>query len=102
MRCTFVFHRKGEFIRDFRKAWANATEVAGCSGRVFHSLRRSSVRDMIRIGVHERVAMSVSGHKTRSVFDRYTITAEDDIWQALERTQRYQEAVICEQSNATQ
>jgi hypothetical protein len=60
------------------------------------------MRDMIRIGVHKQVAMSVSGHKTRSVFDRYTITAEDDIRQALERIQRYREAVICEQSNATQ
>ncbi|ETW95947.1 MAG: hypothetical protein ETSY1_28555 [Candidatus Entotheonella factor] len=101
VNCPYVFHRRGEFIRDFRKAWAKATESAGHSGRVFHSLRRSSVRDMIRAGVHERVAMSVSGHRTRSIFDRYNITAEDDIRQALAQTQMYREKAICEQPNDT-
>ncbi|ETW92620.1 MAG: integrase, partial [Candidatus Entotheonella gemina] len=99
--CPYVFHRRGQFIRDFRKAWSKATESAGCSGRVFHSLRRSSVRDMIRAGVHERVAMSVSGHRTRSVFDRYNITAEDDIRQALTQTQKYREEAMRDNKNDT-
>ncbi|PON12357.1 hypothetical protein C2W62_40010 [Candidatus Entotheonella serta] len=99
--CPYVFHQRGEFIRDFRKAWANATKAAGCSGRVFHSLRRSSVRDIIKVKVYERVAMSVSGHCTRSVFDRYNITAEDDIRQALTQTQEYREKAIRELTNGT-
>ncbi len=85
----YVFHRRGAFIRDFRKSWDKATAQAGCSGRVFHALRRSSARDRIRAGVHERVVMSVNGWKTRSVFERYNITSEKDMEDALVHTERY-------------
>jgi integrase len=87
--CPYVFHRRGHYIRDFRKAWYNATEKAGCRGRVFHALRRSSARDRIRAGVHERVVMSVNGWKTRAVFDRYNISSTKDIQEALEKTKAY-------------
>lgn len=83
--CPHVFHRGGVQIKLFRRAWITACRKAGCPGRVPHDLRRTAVRNMVRTGVSERTAMVVSGHKTRSIFDRYDIVSESDIRDAGKR-----------------
>ncbi len=82
----FVFHRSGEPIVDFRKPWKEACKKAKTPGRLFHDLRRTAVRNMIRAGVPQSVAMSISGHKTVSMFIRYNITSASDRIDALRRT----------------
>lgn len=94
-----IFHRRleagrrpggGQPILDMRIAWKNALKKAGLpKDRLFHDLRRSAARNMTQAGVSEKDAMLVTGHKTRSMFDRYNIRTVDDARAALERQERF-------------
>jgi len=98
---NLVFHRNGTPIGDFRKAWETACINAGLCKVVkdaegsetkvktalFHDFRRSCVRNLENAGTPRKVAKSITGHLTDSVYERYHVVKEDDQRAALERVE---------------
>src|SRR5262249_47521208 len=91
--CPWVFHRGGKQIKAFYKQWRSACVAAGLgthdkkakkkrAERIPHDFRRTAVRNLVNAGVPERVAMQMTGHKTRAVFDHYHIVSPGDVERA--------------------
>jgi integrase len=89
MDCLYVFSLNGQKIGSFRKTWKRACVNIGRPELLFHDLRRSGIRNMVRAGVPERVAMAISGHRTRNVFDRYNIVSQDDLREAAQKGREF-------------
>jgi integrase len=78
----WVFHRRGQPIKNMKRSWRTACQNAGVPGRVLHDLRRTAVRNLERANVSRSVAMKMTGHKTESVYRRYAIVSESDLREA--------------------
>lgn len=87
--CRWLFHHEGKQIQTFQSVWIRAAKQAGCEGMLFHDLRRTAIRNLVRAGVSRKVAMAISGHKTEAVFERYDITDEADLSDAAKKLESY-------------
>lgn len=85
----WVFHRDGKQIKEFRRSWKTACRKAGLPGKIPHDFRRTAVRNLVRAGIPESIAMQMTGHKTRSVFDRYNIVDESDLFDAARKLEAH-------------
>jgi len=91
---VFVNPRTGKPWADLRSPFKRACKAAGVKcgmkgGIVPHDLRRTSITEFRRAGVPESVVMRISGHKTRSVFERYNIVDEEDLHRAVRDLERH-------------
>ena len=84
-----VFHRDGIPVRRWRTAWRTACQSAGVPTRFLHDCRRTAARNLIRANVPERVAMLLTGHKSRAIFDRYNIIHEQELLDAGDQLVEY-------------
>ena len=84
-----VFRRDGVPVRVWRYALRDACRKAKVPHRLLHDCRRTAARNLIRAGVPERIAMLLTGHKTRAVFERYNIVNEQELLTAGERLAAY-------------
>ena len=99
-----VFTRRGgkgvqkgvQPVRTFYKLWEQVTEQAGVPGLLYHDLRRTAIRNMRRLGIPESVAMRISGHRTRAVFDRYDIVNANDLKDAVRKVAAHREQIANE------
>jgi integrase len=89
---NLVFHRGGEAILEFRKAWVSACKKAGCPGTIVHDLRRSAARNLIRSGVDKDTVKMVGGWKGDSMLTRYNIIGEEDLEDAMQKLTVYSKA----------
>jgi integrase len=72
----WVFHRGGQPIRYFRRAWLTACKAAELPHRIPHDFRRTAVRNLERAGVPRSAAMKMVGNKTEAIYRRYAIADE--------------------------
>ena len=84
-----MFHRDGISVCRWRTAWRTACQAAGVPTRFLHDCRRTAARNLIRANVPERVAMLLTGHKSRAIFDRYNIINEQELLEAGDQLVAY-------------
>lgn len=85
----FVFHKNGCRVWDFGKKWRKARKEVGLPDKLFHDFRRTTAKNLTDSGVPESLAMQITDHKTRSMFDRYNIKNDRDKAVALEALQAH-------------
>ena len=92
--CHIVGNKAGQRISlsAYAHQWWKARVTAGCPTRIPHDFRRTAVRNLVRAGVPERVAMLLTGHKTRAVFERYNIVSSGDLREAARRLDQFSAA----------
>jgi hypothetical protein len=82
---ALFFRHDGRPIKDIRHQWNVARRAAGLPNLLLHDMRRSTVKMLNDAGIPQAVSMQITGHKSDSVFRRYSIRSDDSVKRALAR-----------------
>src|SRR5205809_1316254 len=96
--CPYVFHRKGNRIKHYNRAWRTARVKAGLPEKLMHDNRRTAARNMDRAGVPRQAAKQITGHKTDSTYNRYNIVNDKEVREGITQAQAYHAALCSEQN----
>ena len=88
-RRVFMQQRRVEHAAAVSAIDRTACQAAGVPTRFLHDCRRTAARNLIRASVPERVAMLLTGHKSRAIFDRYNIISEQELLEAGDQLVAY-------------
>jgi integrase len=114
MIIPWLFHRDGKPIKTFRRSWATACLAVGLgkevrdihgklikkkTDRIPHDFRRTAIRNLERAGVSRSDAMTMVGHKTVAVYQRYAICDETSLREAAVKLAEFQGRAENQQSS---
>jgi len=102
LNCPYVFTHRGKKMSDPKEGFWNACERAGIKDLHFHDLRHCAVTNFRKAGVPENTIMSISGHKTHSVFRRYDQIDREDRQAALERARKHIDSRMAQAGSGVQ
>ena len=86
---VFLNENGTDKVKEFKKTWKRVCKETKVGDKLLHDFRRTAVRNMIQAGIPERFAMQISGRRTRSVFERYTIASDSDLRLAATKHEAY-------------
>jgi integrase len=85
---------------NFRKEFAAAKAKAKCTHVLVHDFRRSAVSNLVNAGVSETDTMEISGHRSRTVFDRYNVRNTKRLHDAISKVEKSHSLVTVEQKKS--
>ena len=81
---------------NFRKEFASAKVKAKCPHVLIHDFRRSAVSNLVNAGGSETDTMEISGHRSRTVFDRYSVRNAKRLHEAMFKAEKSHSLVTAE------
>ncbi len=85
----FLFQYRQKPLKTFWRTWKRALTKCGLKDKLFHDLRRTAATDLVESGVSEQASMAITGHKTRSIFQRYNIVKSNTVREGMQRLGEY-------------
>ena len=86
-----VFLSRGKPVQNFtgnyKRQWDKAVKMAGLGDFTFHDLRHCAINNLRLAGNDHFTIMTISGHRTTSVFRRYNVVTDEELQEVKWKTE---------------